>query len=243
MKDIKLSQPNTNQRISPKPAFYLICIGTLFFAGCFQYQYVSVESNLNRNENKEFVQENDTVIMNYDFTGMDFPMTITVFNKLQQPLYFDLGKSTVIMNDIQIDGAFDREDQVDSIAPRSYATIKSNNLSNKFIPLSSQDKKDNVVIPTANGNRHIKLHLFNQETSPVLFRSVLAISTQKDLSSTMFYDHSFWVSGIFQAFDVTPSNSPSNQFYMQKTTGFTKFMGYTGGMILIIAIAAITPPQ
>ena len=129
MKSSKLYQTITNQRLSHKPVLYLICIGTLFFTGCFQYQYVSVESNLNKNENDEFVEENDTVVMKYNFTGMDFPMTITVFNKLQQPLYFDLGKSTVIMNDIQIDGAFDREDQVDSIAPRSYATIKSNNLS------------------------------------------------------------------------------------------------------------------
>ncbi|HEY4785944.1 MAG TPA: hypothetical protein VIH57_07835 [Bacteroidales bacterium] len=245
MKGIKQSQNHKSQKISPGIFFYLLCLSALFVTGCSKYQYISIDSYLNKNENSEFVDETDTVKMKYNFTGRDFPITITVFNKLQQPLYFDWKNSSVIMNDTPIDDAFDNEDQVDSIAPQSSVTIRSNNLSDKFIPLSHKDKKVKTVIRTAAGNSQVDVHVFDDQTSPVFFRSVLAITAEKDLSSSLLYDHPFWVSGVYQVYDVTPTNSPSdspsNQFYMEKLTGFTKFMGYTGLTILLVALAAISP--
>jgi len=243
MKDTKLSQAIMNKNISANIIFCIVCIAALFITGCSRYQYVLIDSDLYKNDNKEFIDENDTLMMKYNFTGTDFPITITVFNKLNQPLYIDLSKSSVIMNDTKIEDAFNRDDQTDSIAPQSFATIKSNNLSDKFIPLSSQDKKTSVMVPTSYGSNQVKLHSFDQETSPVFFRSLLTFSTQKDYSSPMYYDHPFWVSGIFQTFDVTYSNSPSNQFYMEKTTGFATFMGYLGAALLLVGIAAVTPQE
>jgi hypothetical protein len=181
--------------------------------------------------------------MKYSFSGKDFPVTLTVYNKLQQPLYFDLGKSMIVMNNDQITDAYDSDDKVFSIAPQSSATIKSNHLSNKFIPISPQDKIVKATTSTAYGNSHVRIHVFNEDDSPVYFTSVLAFSIHKDLSSTMFYDHPFWISGVYETVDNAPSQSISNQFYMEKTTGFATFVSYTGAIALLVALTAVTPAQ
>jgi len=61
---------------------------------------------LYQNEKKEFVIENDTALLKYTFAGENFPITISIFNKLLQPLYVDLGRSTVIINNFQINDPF-----------------------------------------------------------------------------------------------------------------------------------------
>ena len=241
MKSARLPNFKKNQRFLAKSIFYLSCLFILIFTSCVRYQFISIGSNLKETANKEYLMEDDTVSLKYSFSGEDFPITLTVFNKLQQPLYFDWKSSVVIMNDNQINDAFNCENQVASIAPQSSTTVKTNNLSDKFIPLSPQDKITDSGFATSNGITSVKVHVFNEENSPVYFRSVLALSTQKDLSSPLFYDHPFWVSGIYQTMDSSPSNVPSNQFHMKKATGFGTFMGYTFAIVLLVAIAAISP--
>ena len=237
----KQSGTSSIQKISIKGIFRLCFLITVLFSSCVRYQCITISSSLNQNETKEFMDETDTVRMNYSFKGEDFPITLTVFNKLKQPIYFDWKNSMVIFNGNQITDAFDHEGQVDSVAPLSSATITSNNLSDKFVPLSKQDKITDALIATSNGNLHIQQHVFTEETSPVLFRSVVAISTQKDLSSALLYDHPFWISSIYQTMDEALSLLSSDQFYMKKSTGFGTFMECTFGAILLVAIAAVTP--
>ena len=239
MNDTRLSHPC--KRIFHNIIFCLT--GLLLFTGCVRYQYISVGSNLYQNNNNEFEGETDTVMLKYSFSGTNFPINIDIFNKLRQPLYVDLKKSVVIMNDIPLEDAFVSDDQLDSIGPQSHATIKSNSLSDKFITLSPGDSIAKAVVLTANGSRNIKQHLFNEATSPVFFKSVLAISTNADLSNPLFYENSFWVSGVYQGCDIPPSNNPSNQFYIQQPTGLATVMGYTLGAILLVGVAAVTPQE
>jgi hypothetical protein len=208
--------------------------------GCSKYQYVFVDSHMYRNEKKEFITETDTVMLKYTFSGENFPINLTIYNKLQQPLYIDWGRSVVIINNIQMDGSFYRDGQVGFIAPLSYVNVASNNLQDHFIPIPQNEMQTYVTL-SGNGTTG-KKYSFDEKSTPLFFRNVLALTTNEDYSAPTFFDYSFWVSDVIQA-AVGPKsmtyNAP-NQFYIQKTTGFGSFMGWTGLIAAIILLGAVS---
>jgi hypothetical protein len=76
---------------------------TLFivlFSSCTTYQYMTVNSSsTGKNEQKDFVVENDSVRVQYNFNGADAPVNILIQNKLNQPMYIDWKRSALIIND------------------------------------------------------------------------------------------------------------------------------------------------
>jgi hypothetical protein len=62
------------------------------------YQYVTLDSDLEKNESREIVLENDTVRISYSFDGVNCPATIRVYNKLDKPMYVDWQRSAFIVN-------------------------------------------------------------------------------------------------------------------------------------------------
>jgi len=211
---------------------FLSCICIIILSGCSRYQYISINSNLYQNEKKEFVIENDTALLKYTFAGENFPITISIFNKLQQPIYVDLGRSTVIINNFQINDPFYHDGQIDFIAPLSYVTLTSNPLKDQFINVNPQDSLEGVPIATILG----KNHSFNEKTTPLYFRSILALTTQEDYTYPAFFDYSFWVSDILQTMTSPASMTykPSNQFYIREKTGFGKSFGWIVLAALVI---------
>ena len=79
------------------PVFSFI-IFAFMLSGCSQYQYIGLKEHSTQNTPASYVSENDTVKVTYDFTGYSCPVTITVFNKLNKPIYIDWSQSSVIMN-------------------------------------------------------------------------------------------------------------------------------------------------
>jgi hypothetical protein len=81
---------------------YLIPL-VLIIAGlssCTRYQYITVDSTrLTKNNKHQFVLENDTVRLTYDFNGGAGPVSVNVFNKTTQPLYVNWKKSALIRNE------------------------------------------------------------------------------------------------------------------------------------------------
>lgn len=76
----------------------VIFTGILLFSSCKEYQFATVISDTYRPEIHENVIENDTVLIRYLFLGENCPITVSIFNKLKQPLYVDWSKSSVIIN-------------------------------------------------------------------------------------------------------------------------------------------------
>jgi hypothetical protein len=71
-----------------------------FFVSCASYQVLTVSSRETRqNEANEFVIENDTLELCYNFNGRNGPIKMKIRNKLQQPMYIDWKRSTLIIND------------------------------------------------------------------------------------------------------------------------------------------------
>ncbi len=70
------------------------------FTGCTTYQYMTVSGkNIRQNERQEFVVENDSIRVKYNFSGEDAPVNVEVTNKLDRPVYVDWSRSALIIND------------------------------------------------------------------------------------------------------------------------------------------------
>jgi hypothetical protein len=75
----------------------LICS---LLVSCGAYQVMTVSSReIPQNKLGEFVVENDSLVLSYNFNGQNGPITMTIKNKLQQPLYIDWKRSALIINE------------------------------------------------------------------------------------------------------------------------------------------------
>jgi len=87
----------------------IIC---LISAGCAapRVQLISLSTEKIKNQDKEVIFENDTLIVKYNFYNLDGPITFTIFNKLDIPLYVDWKKSAFIIGSQKIDYWYDTAD-------------------------------------------------------------------------------------------------------------------------------------
>jgi hypothetical protein len=221
--------------------FVIVVAGIIFLSGCTKFQYISVSSNLPQDDKKEFVIENDTVLIKYSFSGENLQVKATLYNKLQQPIYFDVQRSAVIINDYQISDAFLTDYQPSFIAPMAKVTVASNLLRDQFIStdtlaLSKNKRNPETGIPSFS---------FNIATTPLFLRCVLAICPNGDYTYPTIFDYSFWVSDIDETV-LGPSsvpNRPSNQFYIRHATGVGSTMSWVGLLGLVVVAAAIAPGE
>jgi hypothetical protein len=89
----------------------------LLFSSCVSYQYYTVNSaGVAQNDKHEFVIENDSLRLVYNFNGFNAPVNITIQNKLSVPVYIDWQRSALIVSDqaisyvpaeMRIDGGFE----------------------------------------------------------------------------------------------------------------------------------------
>ncbi|HVV04754.1 MAG TPA: hypothetical protein VHC96_11065 [Puia sp.] len=86
--------------ISLEARFLDICIALILLAvsSCSTtYQYVTLNSpEVPKNDKKEFSYENDSMRLTYNFHGEGGPVGMTVFNKMDKPLFVNWKKSFVI---------------------------------------------------------------------------------------------------------------------------------------------------
>lgn len=226
--------------LSDKSFLSLTLFSLVILSGCSRYQYISIGSHLDQNDQKEFVNENDTVSIKYSFTGENFPLTITLYNKLRQPVYIDLQRSTVVINNVQVNGPFYRDDQISFVAPLSYATLKSNPLKNQFIELNPQDSLKSQHKTNLGIN-----YSFDEGTTPLYFRVILALTTDENYSNPTFFDYSFWVSDVLQSMSSPKSISykPSNMYFIKKSTKFGSSISWIGLMAILLLSYGLTLGQ
>lgn len=80
--------------------FLVMIWGSL--SSCSSYYYSTLSTNdraARLNEYRDFVLENDSVSIAYCFYGEDAPVAITIYNKLDEPLYVDWQRSALIIGD------------------------------------------------------------------------------------------------------------------------------------------------
>ena len=105
--------------------YILLILLALSFGSCSTYQYITLDSpQTQKNDRKEFVWENDSLKLVYNFHGEGGPLNLTVYNKLNEPLYVNWKKSALI-RDGQSISLFNRSVIVNRIAT-PYQEVKNN---------------------------------------------------------------------------------------------------------------------
>ncbi len=83
--------------------FFVAVVLLLSLSGCSSYYYSILSSNDRvgiRSDLGDFVQETDTVVVSYSFNGENAPVSIIIYNKLDEPLFVDWTRSALIIDDI-----------------------------------------------------------------------------------------------------------------------------------------------
>lgn len=204
-------------------------------AGCSRYQYLFVDSPLPVNNIHEYAVDNDTVSLRYNFGRSGLAATVSVENKLRQPLYIDYSRSVIVVNNEQLKSPLFLDDQPGFIAPLSKVTIRNVAVRYSYFSIPDSMLAEKVRIGSSPGFRFS----FPYEYTPLHFRHILAISPNEDYSNPTFHDYSFWISDIIEsrARPKSIDNKPANQSYLMRSE---TVQGLTFTAIITVSALAFT---
>lgn len=206
-----------------------------FTASCVRYQYMSISSNIPKDEKRAFYHENDTCKISYSFNGENCPILINVYNKLREPLYVDWQKSTLTIFNDQMslwDGADEQAyESISTISPGSSIEIQPLYLITKFVDLTPEDTYTKLTMMTHNGALSMRKYAFDTLNTPLYFKSKIHYSSTRSGILSTYAEDQFWISSLIPTYSILQLDHPDT-FYLQKTTGFSTFIG-------IVAIAGL----
>lgn len=85
--------------------FLFVFVNVCVFSSCSSTYIYSTLNNTNerieKTEKGDFVYENDSLWIAYSFKGEYSPIQITIFNKIDKPLFIDWNKSLIVFNGVQ----------------------------------------------------------------------------------------------------------------------------------------------
>jgi hypothetical protein len=244
---------------------YLLLFCAVLLGACTQYQYVTLNSTIYKVDNQSFVWENDSVKVQYIFSGADCPITIQVYNKLAQPIYVDWKKSAVIYSDGSRFSLWNDETQINVVTTggavhfRNYtfSGSETGGVMNKqeqvsFIPPDSYVSVTPMAIRStfigplpqnlkqrvpfgSSEGSKVDKYNFVPEDSPFTFRCFLTLSASEGFEHPIYIDQPFWVSDIVQT-----TISPSAVFQANNLfyVGRTTAVGHIMGGVGTVAVIA-----
>jgi len=78
----------------------LLAVITFLFTSCAEHQYLTLSgTNINKDDNHEFVTENDTLKLVYHFKPDQGRISISVFNRTDEPMIIDWWKSAIVVDE------------------------------------------------------------------------------------------------------------------------------------------------
>ncbi len=250
-----------------KHSFYPLLIPLL--SGCYTYHHVVVQSDATINGYQEHIIKNDSVELNYSFTGAGGPVNIMVYNHSEKPVYVDWKKSAMIIDgekynywseDIKIDasssariqensmfstsisteGVAYKDERISFIPPHSYIKSTRTDLDGflKHIPLENVENAKKVK----DGTNYITWYQFDEETSPVKFRSFLTLTNQENSTDETYVETPFWVKEVARSYrknvNMSPSESfrPSSNGNSKESKNTTAIAGTSLFLLLMVAL-------
>ncbi|MBB3187399.1 hypothetical protein [Microbacter margulisiae] len=214
--------------------FFLLCCSALL-AACTQYQYITLNSNIYKADNQSFVWENDSVKVQYVFSGADCPVTIQVYNKSAQPIYVDWKKSAVIYSDGSRLSLWNDEVYINTVTTGAAIHFRNYSLSgsetggvankkeqvsfippNSYVSVTPMSIRSTFILPLPQQLKHkvpfgsmqnsrVDQYSFEPGNSPFTFRCFLTLSADEGFSHPIYIDQPFWVSNIIQT-TISPSD-------------------------------------
>lgn len=87
-----------------KRLYLFLSVICIYFCSCSSPSYLSsIRSStqgVEQSEFGEFIIENDSLQIIYNFNGLNTPIHIEIYNKLSKPLYVDWNRSAIIINGV-----------------------------------------------------------------------------------------------------------------------------------------------
>ncbi|MBX7125105.1 MAG: hypothetical protein K1X47_05395 [Cyclobacteriaceae bacterium] len=234
----------------------------LTLSSCSVYQYGSISSTLPRDTQKGYTYENDTLRLVYRFEGVNCPHTIEVHNKIDQPIYVNWQRSSVISGDqsrpywsdvaeLEIQARTTTFRWVSNISS-SYSNISgtiSKDEQISFVPphsyitasyvklqggfIQPNTTGSNFSFYTKDGKMTGKKYEYDVLNSPLSFSSFLTYSTDQHFEHPRYVKNQFWMSQLVQTMATPRMLYPvADQFVLEKTT----FAGKAGAIVLTTAI-------
>lgn len=231
--------------------FFLVLIAC---SSCSIYQYNVFSSNQEYSPDEPFTYENDSLKLSYSFSKGS--TQIEIYNKTNKPLYVDWTKSALVANGVS-ESYWDGKSAV-NLTTKEYSSVISPRISNgsatgtitnkaavSFIPPASKliNSATNIsnLLPKEKGKLRNKS--YDEQSSPLKLRSYLAFSFDPELSSTKYYEHSFWLAETYR-YDAKPIVTPKQNAYLSKRT--TKAGVFTAGVVgfgLMVWAASLNSPS
>lgn len=235
---------------------------------CSKYQYLKVSSgNASLNDKNEFVAENDTVRITYNFYGNNMPVNISVFNKSNDGLMIDWSRSSVIIGENAItfsEPSLEIQGELNRPVGSSHTAVLNAKATGKedivFIPPQSAVNRSGVhlvkgrFIKLENGIRtdhaaglydtETQLARFSTDNSPIRFRIYLTLAPgDSPGQKSMVVERSFYMSEMVESpkrpSRIFPKSVSGNVGYMGKHTKSGTALGVVGGLIALGAVNAM----
>lgn len=113
-------------------------------------------------------------------------------------------------------GSVIRDKAISFVAPKSSITVTRAHIKKGHLAIRHSSSMKNIRVPVQGKMRRMKRYNFDQQDSPLSFRSYLTFSRDATMQNSTSVDHFFWVDGIVE----TPFHpdeyqyQPPNQFYV-----------------------------
>jgi len=249
----------------------IACIISLF-TSCTTYQYATLNSNLPQPSQEGFLYENDTVEINYSFGGPNCPLILTIYNKLDAPIFVDWNQSAVIINGnsfalktgqseintrysestVKLDRTFEFTDG------SAQGTIYHPDQSG-FIPPKAKLSVNEISIvseflPTIAGTKEKKQIQGRAgstfEVSNFIFSKpqtplefrCFLTYKDKDMKNPRRIDSEFWVSSLFKLNGSTLKQR-NDRYYVSKSSGAGVAVGLVAVAGLVVIAAEYSEPE
>lgn len=241
-----------------KRMFFYLSIVVLLIGNmsCTTYYYSTLSSadrTGDRTSDGDFVQENDTVCVTYRFCGEDAPVCITIYNKLDEPLYVDWRRSAIIIDGKATSYSSDAllfEDapglmptELEMIPPHAMIEHQPLTLADFSFHKVPKGEYRPVTYPDGRkGEVELLVRDYTLDDTPLAFRSYISLLTGgsgHELPRYLVFDKSFYVSQLIRAGGLSPKHfgpvarQAGDTFYVRHVRGRT--LGYTMLSVVILA--------
>lgn len=203
------------------------CTATYF------YSSLNVEeTDVEKVDNGDFFFENDSVWIAHSFKGEDAPIQITVFNKLDIPLYVDWSKSALILDNIpypysknesyQLEisektgyyskttttsNTISRGKHVSFIPPKTMVTHQTLRLSAKFDEINDNKYQKAKMLSQNQQMMDVKYMNFEHHNTPLRFGSYITVYTAPE--NAQAYRSNFYVTRVIKT-KAKPDKLPND---------------------------------
>lgn len=206
-----------------------------------------------RTREGDFIQQNDTASVVYSFSGEDAPVIITIYNKLDEPLYVDWGRSAIIIDEQATSYAgevlhYDDDDmrftseEVEMIPPYSMIRRQPLTLANfSFNKIPNKEYRKRSYLDKDGERVQLKYKDYTLDDTPLYFRSYVTLFTggkKGELPQGLVFERSFFISQLIKAGDLPPKKyapmiqNSGDTFYVRYVTGRT--FGYAVASIAVV---------